>query len=632
MSSAAASLPFPMGLKTSVAPGAQRHTVAELFVTYEQKVFAQTNRLFWWLLLAQWAFAVIIAAIWSPRAWAGTQSSLHPHLIAAIALGGVLVSLPLALIQWLPYHPATRHAVAVAQVSFSALLIHLTGGRIETHFHVFGSLAFVALYRDWRVIATATVVVAVDHLLRGLWYPESVYGVPHATYWRTLEHAGWVVFEDVVLVWACFFSRREMREICERENALAAERARFKFIFESVPVGIAFALPGENTSLLVNPAHDRITGLSADEARQPGALERATHAEDLAREAPLTERFAHGEIDHFTVENRFLHAAGNVVCANLTRRMFTDPLTGAKQTITTLVDITERKAAEAKLAETHKQLVEASRQAGMAEVATGVLHNVGNVLNSVNVSATLVLDQIHESKATNLPKLAEMLQANAGNLAQFFTDDPKGRRIPNYLMTLAGDLAAERAAMCEELGHLRKNIDHVKDIVAMQQSYAKVSGVTEEVAVSELVDDALRMNASALARHGLNVIRDYQSTPNVTVDRHKVLQILVNVIRNAKYACDESGRADKEVTLRVTRDDLRVRIEVRDNGVGIPAENLTRIFAHGFTTRKEGHGFGLHSGALVAKQLGGALTAHSDGPGHGAVFTLELPLKPRASS
>jgi len=161
----------------------------------------------------------------------------------------------------------------------------------------------------------------------------------------------------------------------------------------------------------------------------------------------------------------------------------------------------------------------------------------------------------------------------------------------------------------------------------MQQGYATASGVTETVKVADLVDDALRLNEGALDRHGVRVIREIEATPPILVEKHKVLQILVNLIRNAKYACDESGRTDKQLTVRLSNDDHRVQIAVIDNGVGIPKENLTRIFAHGFTTRKDGHGFGLHSGALAACELGGRLSAHSDGTGKGATFILELPCR-----
>jgi signal transduction histidine kinase len=161
----------------------------------------------------------------------------------------------------------------------------------------------------------------------------------------------------------------------------------------------------------------------------------------------------------------------------------------------------------------------------------------------------------------------------------------------------------------------------------MQQSYSKTSGMVESLAAADLVDDALRMNNGAMERHQVKVVRDYGKVPPILVDKHKVLQILVNLIRNAKYACDDSGRTDKQIILRVFNGDGRVKISVVDNGVGIPQENLTRIFNHGFTTRKDGHGFGLHSGALAARELGGTLRVSSDGPGQGADFTLELPIQ-----
>jgi C4-dicarboxylate-specific signal transduction histidine kinase len=312
----------------------------------------------------------------------------------------------------------------------------------------------------------------------------------------------------------------------------------------------------------------------------------------------------------------------------VTVRFYRDRTNGETQEVTTLVDITERKAAEARLAETHKKLLDISRQAGMAEVATGVLHNVGNVLNSVNVSATLVINLIRESQTANLPKLGAMLRERGGDLADFLTNDPRGRKVPAYLISLADDVTAERQSITTELVQLRKNIEHIKEIVAMQQHYAKVSGVTETVAISELVDDALNMIAGGESPRGLKVVCEGDLGLTVTVERHKVLQILVNLFQNAKHACGDSDRVDKRVTVHAARDGDRFRIAVTDNGVGIAPENLTRIFAHGFTTRKDGHGFGLHSGALVAKELGGSLNAYSDGSGQGAVFTLELPVVP----
>jgi PAS domain S-box-containing protein len=294
-------------------------------------------------------------------------------------------------------------------------------------------------------------------------------------------------------------------------------------------------------------------------------------------------------------------------------------------------DITAFKEAETKLEELHKQLLQTSRQAGMTEVATSVLHNVGNVLNSANVSATLLLDSARKSSALCLGKAVALLNQHADDLGDYLAHDPKGKQLHVYLTRLSEKLAAEQQWTLEELESLRQNMEHIKEIVAMQQSYAKVSGVAETIQATDLLEDALRMNTGALVRHGVELARQYSPVPAITVEKHKVLQILVNLIRNAKYACDDSGRPDKRITLKISPSGQGISIAVADNGVGISLENMTRIFNHGFTTRKEGHGFGLHSGALAAKELGGTLTAQSGGPGQGATFTLDLPMQPPKS-
>ena len=296
-------------------------------------------------------------------------------------------------------------------------------------------------------------------------------------------------------------------------------------------------------------------------------------------------------------------------------------------------DITQRRRAEAELESAHRQLVDISRQAGMAEVATSVLHNVGNVLNSVNISCSLVSEKVRNSRVVNLSKSAALMQAHHDDLSNYLVNDPKGKQLPDYLFKLTLHLVREQEEITQELASLSSNIEHIKEIVAMQQSYARVSGASELLNVIDLVEDALRMNAGAMERHQVEVLREYSEAVPATVDKHKVLQILVNLIRNAKYALDDGLPAKKQLTLQITTpsDDL-VKISVKDNGVGIPAENLTRIFSHGFTTRKEGHGFGLHSGALAARELGGSLMVHSEGNGKGASFILEFPRQPRKES
>ncbi|MGH7970407.1 MAG: sensor histidine kinase, partial [Limisphaerales bacterium] len=268
-------------------------------------------------------------------------------------------------------------------------------------------------------------------------------------------------------------------------------------------------------------------------------------------------------------------------------------------------------------------------QAGMAEVATGVLHNVGNVLNSVNVSASLISERLRQPAAQGLEKLNALLAAHRADLGHFLTADEKGKRVPEFLAKLAAGIEEDRNTQLKEVQNLLQSIEHIKEIVTMQQNYAGVSGVIEDLPVAPLVEDALTMHARAFARHGVSLKRELADVPPVRVDKHKVLQILVNLLHNAKYAMDAGPCARKVLTIGVAVNGAnRVKIFVQDNGVGISAENLTKVFQHGFTTRPNGHGFGLHSGALAAQELGGALYATSEGPGKGAVFTLELPMAP----
>ncbi|HXT09982.1 MAG TPA: PAS domain-containing protein [Candidatus Angelobacter sp.] len=290
-------------------------------------------------------------------------------------------------------------------------------------------------------------------------------------------------------------------------------------------------------------------------------------------------------------------------------------------------DITELKVAEQKIEAIHRELREASRQAGMAEVATGVLHNVGNVLNSVNVAAGVLSDRLNNSKAAGVSKLSKLLTERQNDLSTFFAEDERGRQVPAYLKQLSEHIEKEQADMRKELHELVMNVEHIKEIVATQQNYARVLGVAEVVDLSEVMEDAIRIHGGSYERHAIKLIREYDKLPQMTLDKHKVMQILINFLSNAKYACDAGAKAEKIVTVRIKQlGKDKVKLEVADNGIGIAPENVTRIFSQGFTTRKGGHGFGLHSGALAAKDLSGDIRAHSEGIGKGATFILELPI------
>ena len=377
------------------------------------------------------------------------------------------------------------------------------------------------------------------------------------------------------------------KEIAERkqaERALRDSEARYRVLFDNAAEGVwlmtdTFLDCNKNACELFACNREDVIGHSPIEfspLTQPDGKDSA----QAARERIASALGGHPQLFYWQSKRK----DGTLVDAEIS---LADVTIGGQHVILAISrDITERRRTEAQMEDLHRQLLEISREAGMAEVATNVLHNVGNVLNSVNVSTALVSEKIRESRVSSLAKVVALMRARQNDLAAFLTEDPKGVQLCDYLDNLAQYLGKEQTEILKELESLNANIGHIKEIVTMQQSYARAAGIVD-----------------------------------------KALQILVNLVRNAKYALDEGGRKDKRLTIRVATDgEGSVTISVIDNGVGIPPENLTRIFSYGFTTRKNGHGFGLHSGALAAKEMGGSLSVHSDGPGQGAAFTLSLPL------
>ncbi len=273
-----------------------------------------------------------------------------------------------------------------------------------------------------------------------------------------------------------------------------------------------------------------------------------------------------------------------------------------------------------------RQLSDASRRAGMAEVATSVLHNIGNVLNSVNVACKVLIDSIRQSRSNGLTKAAALISEQR-DLGAFFTNDERGKRLPEYLCKLAETIGAEQSANLATLQSLEKNIDHITAIVGMQQKHARFAGVIESLSLAELMEDAIRFNSAASDGQAVEIVRELDDLPAVDVDRHRMIQIIMNLLSNARQAVQGAEDERRRIIVRVKKeDDFRVAIEIEDFGVGIPKENLTKIFNLGFTTRKDGHGFGLHSSSCNAIEMGGTLTAHSDGPGRGALFRLLIPI------
>jgi PAS domain S-box-containing protein len=415
----------------------------------------------------------------------------------------------------------------------------------------------------------------------------------------------------------------DFTDLVNTRDSLRKTETMFRNTFDQAPIGIAYADRGGKIMRCNQQFLDLLGFESGDLADR--TMEEVTHRDDVARVSGELARLWNGDIEFVDLEKRYTCKDGSVIWVRMSTSLVREGDAAPEYSVEFLRDITARKESAEELERVHKQLMIASRQAGMAEVATNVLHNVGNILNSVNISASLVIERVKQSKAPGVSRVAAMLQEKGTAAGDFLAHDERGKRIPEYLSSLGEQLTSDQKMALDELASLRDNLEHIKDTVAMQQSYAKLCGVTETIAVVDLVEDSLRLNAGAFVRHGVTLRREFNEVPPITVDKHKVLQILVNLVRNAKYACDESGRADKLITLRIEAAPAGVRIAVIDNGVGIPAENMSRLFTHGFTTRIDGHGFGLHSGALAAQELGGSLRVTSDGPGRGAAFILELP-------
>lgn len=510
--------------------------VAELCAEQRRRVCANTDRLFMWLMILQWIVGIVVAIVVSPRTWIGDTPHVHMHVYLAV-LFGALISVPTAYLAWrYPGSRQTRITIAIAQAAWSCVLIQLTGGRIETNFHAFGSLAFLAFYREWRLLIINTGILFVVHVLRGSLWPMSVYSVAVDSAFQIFEHALWLTWINLFLVKSCVQQLAEERRGCERQAEL------------------------EQTNTVIE---HRI---------QKRTMELAT-------------------------ANRQLQ-----------------------------VEFAEHQKTQEQREVAFRELAEASRRAGMAEVATGVLHNVGNVLNSVNVSTNLLLSGNRKSRVSVLAKASDIVSKNRPRLAEFLTSDKRGRQFPAVLQQLTGELLAEQEKRQTELESLQTNLRHINEVIDFQQSFAKGRAVVEQFSICALVDDALKINAVHEDQNRFRTKRDFGTVPLIKTDKHKVLQILVNLISNARHALVDSSRSDGLLTVSVKLVNDTLRVDVSDNGVGIAAEDLDQVFVHGFTTKESGHGFGLHSSALAAQAIGGALSVQSRGPGQGATFTLTFPI------
>ncbi len=321
------------------------------------------------------------------------------------------------------------------------------------------------------------------------------------------------------------------------------------------------------------------------------------------------------------------HIASQAAISIENARLYTD-VQRAESALRRANDELEKRVEERtrELRQAQAQLVETARSAGMAEVATNVLHNVGNVLTSAVINLQTMQQTVDCSRMGRLKQATLLLEEQRPHLTDFLTRDPRGTRLLDYLSGLGDELLREQATLQEGMGSMGKHIDHIRAIVQVQQTYARNTLITEECDLSNLVEDALSIQMPALKRHSINVVLELSTLSQVRVDKHKVLQILINLISNAKNAMVTQPLTQRHLRVRLDADGKMARILVVDTGMGIASEIRERLFSQGFTTREGGHGLGLHSSALAARMLGGRLSLESDGPGKGATAMLELPL------
>jgi hypothetical protein len=637
----------------------------DIYEEHKRKVYVRTDRMFVWLMPIQWVAGLVIA-LWLYRGgWPWHAGAIDPHIWTALFLGGAITLWPVfCALEW-PGVEVTRQMIAIGQMAMSALLIHLCGGRIETHFHIFGSLAFLAFYRDRRVLATASVVIAIDSFVRGMYFPMSIFGAPGPSAYRAMEHVGWMLFEDTFLMLSIRQTLKQMmgmaeqqaslevvnvavegkvaertaeltKEIAERKRIdearkhlaeqLARERRHFEEILNTIPV-VVFenSTEPDNEGQFVSAHVEKMYGYTPGEwTARRDFWTSCVHPEDRERVPGING----GKPDAGrSGEWRWLAKDGTVVWGDTQVTELTDADGRRIGTRGITIDITERKNAEARAERMQAELLEASRNAGMAEVATNVLHNVGNVLSSVNISHSVITDRVRNSGVGNIVKTAELVAQHADDLPEFLTNHFVGRKLPKFLGNLAVWLSQEQGSVLAELEVLGRNIEHIKEIIIVQQSDANAGGVHETVPISDLVEAALQINGMTLAERRIEVVREYGEVPPACLEKQKVMQILVNLVRNAKNALADSGCAERRLAVRTACEDDCISVTVSDTGMGISRENLPRIFSHGFSTQKDGHGFGLHSSAFAAKEMGGQVRVESEGLGHGASFSLELPLR-----
>lgn len=598
--------------------------VAELYEEQRQNIIRHTDQLFSWLMIFQWFFAVGLAIWLSPKTWAGMNSQIHPHIWAAVFLGGIITSLPVYMARAHPGDTLTRHTVAVGQMLMSALLIHLTGGRIETHFHVFGSLAILAFYRDWRVLVSASAVVYVDHLTRGYFWPQSVYGVLNASIWRSFEHAGWVLFEVVFLIIAIRKSQSEMLLVAERQAKLedlnetieqtVAERTadltqenrerrqaeeQLRKSQSQLAQAQQIARMGSwewdlvSNKVTWSEETQRLYGRKPEDlgASMEACLEQRVHPNDRLR---VNKIMAESLQTHepFVCDHRVILPDGTERVMQGRGEILVNEQGKPIKMFGIVQDITEAKRAQEALQFSEEQLRQAQKMKAVGQLAGGVAHDFNNLLTVITGYCAMALQKKEEVQP--LRKNIEEIQKAADRAAS----------LTNQL------LAFSRKQV------LQPRVLQLNDVVrGMEKMLRRLIG--EDIELSTSFETTLG---------------------NIKADPGQLEQVIMNLAVNARDAMPRGGKLTISTSKATIDQSTKFRnrtlevgeyfmLSISDNGMGMTEEVKTHLFEPFFTTKGLGKGTGLGLATCygIICQSGGDIRVYSE-LNSGTTFKIYLPL------
>ena len=625
-----------------------RERATTLFRESQNQIHRRADRLFGNLMVAQW-LAGIAAALWlSPKTWIGSSSQPHWHVWAAIFLGGWITVLPVFLAWRQPGSTLTRHTIAVAQMLMSALLIHLSGGRIETHFHVFGSLAFFAFYRDWRVLLTATIVVAVDHMVRGIFWPQSVFGTLASSAWRWVEHAGWVVFEDIFLFISIRQSLEDMFEVAARRAKLESINAdierqvtertaeltvahkeiqvseqRFRTLCASAPIGI-YLTDANGCCLYTNPQYQHITGLSLVESLGDG-WKQAVHPDDAIR-VFATRDISTNEGREVDCEFRCCRADGEVCWVHARTTTMRSETGKTISRVGTLEDITERKRAEEERRRMEIQLRHAQKMESIGQLAAGIAHEINTPTQFFGDNTRFLRDAFTDLQRLLEAQLRLMAAAQAGSV-------PDSLLAEVETATKIADMDYLAEEIPKALGQSLDGIERVANIVRAMKDFSH-PGTTEKTALdlNRAIESTLTICCNEW-KYVADLVPNFDmSLPLVPVLPGEFNQVILNIIINATHAIadvvGDGANGKGKITVSTRGDGDWVEVRIGDSGTGIPEHARQKVFDPFFTTKGVGKGTGqglaiAHS--VVVEKHGGTIHFETE-TGKGTTFIIRLPL------